>query len=52
LLTTVVILGLAAFVGNMAMQEFERFSPVPKRFLRTIQEDLQWAKTQMKSNVA
>lgn len=46
--------GIAALVmalaGLMAKMQISRFSPVPQRFIRTMQEDLQWARSQIKSN--
>ena len=42
------LLLLAAILGLLAKSEMKQFSPVPKRFMRTVQEDLKWARTQMK----
>ena len=48
LITAGIALLLAAILGLLAKSEMEQFSPVPKRFMRTVQEDLKWARTQMK----
>jgi uncharacterized membrane protein YqjE len=48
LITAGIALVLAAITGMMAMSEMKQFSPVPKRFMRTVQEDIKWARTQMK----
>jgi hypothetical protein len=48
---TAALAGLLAFVTmRMASSEFKLFSPTPKRFIKSVQEDVQWAKTQMKSS--
>jgi hypothetical protein len=50
LITAAIALALAAVFAMLAMEQFKRFSPVPKRFIRTVREDIQWAKTQMQSS--
>jgi hypothetical protein len=50
-ITTLIGLVLTGIFMMMAKSEMKQFSPAPKRFMRSIQEDLQWAKTQMKSSV-
>ena len=51
LITTLIALALTGVFMMMARAEMKQFSPAPKRFFQSIQEDLQWAKTQLKSNV-
>lgn len=41
---------MAAIIGFMGRREMIRFSPLPRRFIRTIQEDLQWARSQIRSS--
>jgi hypothetical protein len=50
LITTAVVAALAALLGAMARQEFKRFSPVPRRFMKSMKEDIQWAKAQTRSS--
>jgi hypothetical protein len=50
LLTTLVILGLTALCGYMAYSLFKRISPMPKRTVDSISEDVRWAKRQMNFN--
>jgi flagellar motor component MotA len=50
LITTLIAAAFAGVVAMMAKSEFKRFSPMPKRFMRSIKEDLRWAGTQMKSS--
>ena len=45
LITAGIALLLAAILGLLAKSEMKQFSPVPKRFMRTVQEDLKWART-------
>jgi uncharacterized membrane protein YqjE len=48
LITAGIALLLAAIIGMMARSEMKQFSPVPRRFMRTVQEDIKWARNQMK----
>lgn len=51
LITTLIAAALAGLAALMARTEFKRFSPMPKRFMRSMKEDVKWAGTQMKSSV-
>jgi uncharacterized membrane protein YqjE len=51
LVTTLIGLALTGIFMMMAKSEMKKFSPAPKRFMQSIQEDLRWAKTQLKSSV-
>jgi flagellar motor component MotA len=51
LITTLIAAMLAGIVAMMARSELKRFSPMPRRFMRSIKEDIRWAGTQMKSSV-
>jgi tetrahydromethanopterin S-methyltransferase subunit C len=51
LVTTLLAAAIVGLLIALAMSEFKAFSPVPRRFLRSLTEDLQWAKTQFRSNV-
>jgi hypothetical protein len=48
LITAGIAMLLAAILAIFARREVQRFSPVPKRFIRTVQEDIKWARTQMR----
>ena len=48
LITAGIAILLAAIAGMMARSHMKQFSPVPRRFMRTVQEDIKWARTQMK----
>ncbi len=48
LITAGIGLLLAAILGIVARSEIKRFSPMPQRFMRTVQEDVKWARSQMK----
>jgi uncharacterized membrane protein YqjE len=48
LITAGIALLLAAILGMVARSEMKRFSPVPRRFMRTVKEDMRWARSQMK----
>jgi len=50
LITTAIALVVAAVFGLMAKKEWSSFSPMPKRAIHTMKEDLQWAKSQIKSS--
>jgi hypothetical protein len=50
-LITAVLFGLAAAtLGTMAKSRFNQFSLTPQRTLRSLREDMQWARAQMKRN--
>jgi uncharacterized membrane protein YqjE len=51
LITTGIAALLAAIGGMMASQQFKRFSPIPRRAIHEMQEDLSWARSQMKSRM-
>jgi hypothetical protein len=48
LITAGIALLIAALLGLLARGEMKKFSPVPRRFIRTLQEDVKWARSQMK----
>jgi hypothetical protein len=50
LITTGLILLLVALLGMLALQEYRRFSPVPRRFVRTMREDMEWIRSQIRSS--
>lgn len=50
LATTGIALLLTAIFGFMAKQQISSFSPVPRRAIRTMQEDIKWAKSQIRSS--
>ena len=50
LITTVAIVAIVAVLGLGARQEARSFSPVPRRFLKSLREDVEWAKAQTRSN--
>jgi hypothetical protein len=49
LLTTLVIGALTATAGFLAYQAFKQFSPVPRRTIESLKEDMQWARDLMSS---
>lgn len=49
LLTTLVIAVTAGGLAAIARGHARAFSPLPRRFLRSLREDLEWARTQMQS---
>jgi hypothetical protein len=51
LVTTLIALVLTGIFMMMAQSQMKQFSPAPKRFMHSIQEDLRWARSQLKSNV-
>ncbi len=50
LLTALIIGGLISLLAIMAKQEYEQFSPAPRRMIKSIREDLEWARTQLRSS--
>lgn len=50
LITTGIVALVAGLFGLLAMMQWKKFSPMPKRAIRTMQEDLKWAKSQIRSN--
>jgi uncharacterized membrane protein YqjE len=50
LITTGIILLLVALLGYLAMEQYRRFSPVPRRFVRTVREDMEWVRSQIRSS--
>jgi Flp pilus assembly protein TadB len=46
LITAGIILLLAAILGMLARSQMQRFSPVPRRLVSNIQEDVRWAQSQ------
>jgi tetrahydromethanopterin S-methyltransferase subunit C len=50
LITTGIALLVTAIFGMLAKSEMSKFSPMPKRAMRTMQEDVKWAKSQIKSS--
>lgn len=51
LITFGVVAVLAILLAASSLQQVKRFSPTPKRFMRSVREDMEWAKRQMKSSV-
>ena len=51
LITTLIALALTGIAAMMARSELKQFSPMPKRFMHSLKEDMQWAKTQLRLNV-
>jgi uncharacterized protein YacL len=47
LITTLILAALTAIAALMARSQLKQFSPAPKRFMRSIKEDMQWATTQL-----
>lgn len=50
LVTTGIILLFTSFAGLMAKSLFRRLTVVPKKTISSVQEDIQWAKAQLKSS--
>jgi uncharacterized membrane protein YqjE len=50
LITTGIVALVAGFFGLLAMSQWKKFSPMPKRAIRTMQEDLKWARNQIRSS--
>lgn len=50
LITTGIVAAIAAIFGLLAMSQWKKFSPVPRRAINSMQEDLKWAKSQIRSN--
>lgn len=50
LITTVLILAIAAFAGLMAYGRVKQLTVVPKKTMSSVKEDVQWAKDQLKSS--
>jgi uncharacterized membrane protein YqjE len=44
----VLLMGLFAL---LARQQLKKFSPVPRRFIRSLEEDAQWARSQIRSRM-
>jgi uncharacterized membrane protein YqjE len=51
LLTTMLLFVCVAIAGLVAYSMFKRSSPVPKRTIESVQEDLRWLREQMTSSV-
>ena len=51
LITAAVAALLGAALALLAKQQISRFSPVPRRFIRSLGEDAQWARSQIKSRM-
>jgi hypothetical protein len=51
-LTTAVILGLTALTGLIAYVYFRQVSVVPKRTIKSVQEDVEWARSQLNLNAS
>lgn len=49
LVTTGIAALLALFTGVLAMQRIKKVSPMPRRAMQSIQEDISWARSQMRS---
>lgn len=50
LITTLVIAGIAAVLGLIARQYLKRAKFKPERFMRSVQEDISWLKSQTRSS--
>lgn len=50
LITTGIVAVIAAIFGLLAMSQWKKFSPMPKRAMRSMKEDLRWARSQIRSN--
>ena len=50
LITTLLILVLAGLALAMTLSQFKKLSLKPRRFLNSLQEDMEWARTQMRSS--
>lgn len=50
LVTTLILLAVVGTMAFLARAELKAISIVPKRTLRSFQEDVRWAKAQLKSN--
>jgi uncharacterized membrane protein YqjE len=48
LVTTLIALVLAGIFMLMSRSQLKQFSPMPKRFAQSLQEDIQWARSQLK----
>jgi uncharacterized membrane protein YqjE len=49
LVTTLAVGALTALAGLLAYQAFKQFSPVPRRTIESLKEDMQWARDLMTS---
>ncbi|MCC7366162.1 MAG: phage holin family protein [Dehalococcoidia bacterium] len=50
LITTGIITAIAAVAGLLAYQQVKRLTVVPKKTISSVQEDVRWAKDQLKSS--
>jgi hypothetical protein len=50
LITTGVIVVLAAIAGFAAMKRFKQVRLAPERTMRSVKEDIEWARSQLTSN--
>jgi hypothetical protein len=50
MITAVLFAAAAGILGTMAKSRFNQFSLTPTRTLRSLREDMQWARAQMKRN--
>jgi uncharacterized membrane protein YqjE len=50
LITTGIAALVASIFALLARSEMSKFSPFPKRAMRAMQEDVKWARSQIKSN--
>jgi len=51
LITTIVIVVIAAVAMRVAMAKFKHVQPVPRRFVDSVGKDVSWLRSQMKSTV-
>jgi len=49
LITTIVIVVIAAVAMRVAMAKFKHVQPVPRRFVDSVGKDVSWLRSQMKS---
>ena len=52
LLTTVLLLLIAGGAGLFAYTKFKQLTVVPKKTIRSVREDVRWAKEQLRSSVS
>lgn len=51
LVTALIALALTAIFMLLARSQLQKFSPMPNRFMQTIREDAQWARSQLRFNM-
>jgi hypothetical protein len=51
LVTALIALALTSIFMLLARSQLQKFSPMPKRFMQTLWEDAQWARSQLRFNM-